>query len=296
MDDLILRDVLEVGRTAIDKFVWRCDDAFDRFVAAVEDRFGVRAKELKTSEEIESYGSLKEYPYFALIKDGVDTGYEISGYIKDDEDNDRLEIRYYASTTDKKDFRESFEGEDIIAWLDDKMVKKESRRSHGRMLKEDVDKKYELTDETTEVDGHTLHRIIALKDFSDVKAGDLGGWIESEKNLSQEGKCWVYDEAKVSGDAQIYGNALVRWNAEVYGNASVYGDAKVYEAKVYGNAKVYKNAEVSGDIWIHDNAQVHGFVKLDSYSSVGPLDICGNADISAFYQVVLAPKERRTLN
>lgn len=136
MDDLILRDASEVGRTAMDRFVWRCDDAFDRFVAAVEDRFGVHAKELKTSEEIESYGSLKDYPYFALIKDGVDTGYEISGYIKDDHDNDRLEIRYYASTADKKDWRESFEGEDVIAWLDDKMVKKESRRLRGRMLRE----------------------------------------------------------------------------------------------------------------------------------------------------------------
>ncbi|EJF84065.1 hypothetical protein MCU_00733 [Bartonella elizabethae Re6043vi] len=39
-----------------------------------------------------------------------------------------------------------------------------------------MEKKYELTDETIEVDGHTLHRIRALKDFGDLKTGDLGGF------------------------------------------------------------------------------------------------------------------------
>ena len=32
-------------------------------------------------------------------------------------------------------------------------------------------KKYKLTDETKEVDGHILHRIQALSSFSNVKAG-----------------------------------------------------------------------------------------------------------------------------
>ena len=39
------------------------------------------------------------------------------------------------------------------------------------------EKKYELTDETVKGYGHTLHRIKALKDFGDVKKGDLGGFI-----------------------------------------------------------------------------------------------------------------------
>ena len=48
-----------------------------------------------------------------------------------------------------------------------------------------------------------LFQIKALEDFGDVKAGDLCGYIESEKNLSQEGLCWV------SGNAQVSGNAWV---------------------------------------------------------------------------------------
>ena len=52
-----------------------------------------------------------------------------------------------------------------------------------------------------------LHRIRATKDFSDVKAGDFGGFIQDESNLSQEGDCWIYDEAKVYDGAVIEGNA-----------------------------------------------------------------------------------------
>jgi len=50
----------------------------------------------------------------------------------------------------------------------------------------DLDK-YELTNETIIHHDHTLHRIRALRDIPryDVKAGDLGGYIESEANLSQ---------------------------------------------------------------------------------------------------------------
>jgi hypothetical protein len=82
-------------------------------------------------------------------------------------------------------------------------------------------KKYELTAETIEINGRILHRIRALRDFSDVKAGDIGGYIEKESNLSHDGDCWIYD------DARVYGNARVFDNAQVYGNAQVFDDAWV---------------------------------------------------------------------
>ena len=69
--------------------------------------------------------------------------------------------------------------------------------------------KYELTSETIKHDGVVLHRIRALKDFGDVLAGELGGWIEAEKNLSQHGTAWVSGNARVSGDARVYDDARV---------------------------------------------------------------------------------------
>ena len=70
-------------------------------------------------------------------------------------------------------------------------------------------KKYELTSETKNVFGHILYRIKALSSFGCVSAGDLGGFLESEKNLSQNGDAWVYGNAEVYGDARVYGNAEV---------------------------------------------------------------------------------------
>lgn len=72
-----------------------------------------------------------------------------------------------------------------------------------------MEKKYELTDEILEVGGHVLHRIKALRDFGNVKKGDIGGCIECEDNLSHYGDCWVYGNAKVLGDAEVLGNAEV---------------------------------------------------------------------------------------
>ena len=87
-------------------------------------------------------------------------------------------------------------------------------------------KKYELLqDQTIEWRGRTLYRICALRDFGSVHAGDVGGYIECEHNLSQNGNAWVYGDAQVYGDAWVYGNAQVYGDAWVYGDAQVYGDA-----------------------------------------------------------------------
>ena len=100
---------------------------------------------------------------------------------------------------------------------------------------ENIDKKYELTNEVMEYDGHTLHRIKALKDFFNINKGDLGGWVESEDNLSQYGNCWVFNNSKVYGNVEIYDDARVinsiihqinesfikRYNIQIFDNASV---------------------------------------------------------------------------
>lgn len=63
--------------------------------------------------------------------------------------------------------------------------------------------KYEFTDKTLNYAGHILHKIRFLED------GKLGGWIESEDNLSQDGSCRVLDKAKVYGNAQVCGNTKI---------------------------------------------------------------------------------------
>ena len=147
--------------------------------------------------------------------------------------------------------------------------------------------KYEFTDETMKYDGHLFHRIRRLSN------GEIGGWIESEDNLSQDGDCWVEDEAKVYGDAKIYDNAIVTGKAVVYDHAEVYGNASVYyeayvsgyvevynNARVCGNAcvwayaKIYGNAKVYGDACVYDHARVYGNVEV-----YGKAKICGYATV-----------------
>ena len=73
-------------------------------------------------------------------------------------------------------------------------------------------KKYEFVDgdTITTPNGKKLKRIRALVAIGlSVAAGDLGGYIESEKNLSTSGNAWV------SGDAWVYGDAWVSRNARV---------------------------------------------------------------------------------
>lgn len=89
-------------------------------------------------------------------------------------------------------------------------------------------KKYEIIKADSLLIGtHILYRIKALRDFSGVKAGDLGGYIQSEENLCHNGIAWVGGNAWVSGNARVYGNAQVCGMAQVCGDARVSGDTCV---------------------------------------------------------------------
>ena len=158
----------------------------------------------------------------------------------------------------------------------------------------------------TEKDPETgFLRVIALKDFSDVKKGDKGGLIGKESSLSQKGKCWVYEgacigeyayvseNAKIYGGANVYGDAWVHGNAEifgfaeVYGNAQVFGDAEVYggarvigNAQIYGNAEVFEKAQISGYVEVYEKAKIYGNVYVLGEASVeGVTKICGNVKL-----------------
>jgi hypothetical protein len=113
-------------------------------------------------------------------------------------------------------------------------------------------KKFELTAEyVTNIFGKKLFRIKALVEFGNVKEGDLGGFVEKESNIDDDGNAWI------AGNAQVFGNAKISGNAQVYGNAKVFGNAWVYgNAWISGNAQVYGNACVAENL---DYAIVGGF-------------------------------------
>ncbi|MGH8013631.1 MAG: hypothetical protein ACREQ4_14135 [Candidatus Binataceae bacterium] len=77
-------------------------------------------------------------------------------------------------------------------------------------------KKYELlTAGAVRLGSRELYLVRALRDFGDVRKGDIGGRIEGEQNLSHNGRSWV------GGDAWVYGNGRVRGDEVVAGNVVI---------------------------------------------------------------------------
>lgn len=141
--------------------------------------------------------------------------------------------------------------------------------------------KYELTEDVIEFDGARLIRIRATKDFSDVKEGTLGGYIEKEKNLSHFMDCWIYNDAKVYNDAKAYHNTKIKDNAilkdkcrachdsVVSGNAIISGGAWISnkaqvrdsaqikdKVKIFGDAEIYKDVVINKNAWIGQDNRI----------------------------------------
>lgn len=135
-----------------------------------------------------------------------------------------------------------------------------------------MDRKYKLTDITLKCFGKILYRIQALKDFSDVKKGDFGGYVHGYYNLSQKGNCWIYDNslvldnALVENDARVKGNSIVRGNATVQDCTIIQRYAIVRGASLIKDSSVVSdNAEVNGNVIVCKNANItsHAYLKGD---------------------------------
>ena len=116
-------------------------------------------------------------------------------------------------------------------------------------------KKYEIID-IKHPTSPSLHRIRALRDIPryGVKAGNFGGYIVNESNLSQDGDCWIGGDAAVFGNARIYENAGIGGMALVYGDACVFGNAIVCgETAVCHTSNINGNVCVPGDCIIINN-------------------------------------------
>lgn len=152
--------------------------------------------------------------------------------------------------------------------------------------------KYELTTNSKIVSGKKVFQIKALCDIPlhSVKAGDLGGWISSEKVLTQQGDAWVRERGVVIGDGftckirrntlierGVITNSTIDVKLGVYckeiKDSSIIGDdilisglleIKASEIETDGRVGIYDNADISeteikgSDIHIGAQSKVHG--------------------------------------
>ena len=114
--------------------------------------------------------------------------------------------------------------------------------------------KYEITDISHEKYPF-LHRIRALQDIgADVKAGDLGGFVESESNLSAspDDSAWIYDDAIAAGNSFVDLGACLRDKAVVCDDAYV-----SQKAVLSGSARAEDSSYVRGGV-LSGKARVSG--------------------------------------
>lgn len=116
-----------------------------------------------------------------------------------------------------------------------------------------MSKKFELVKEKyIELkDGRKLYQIRSLREIQNermivsIKKGELGGYVESEKNLSQEGNSWICQSARVYENALVKDGSLVGNKVIVRGNAVV-EDIAYVRAMSIGKTIIEDNSRIGG--------------------------------------------------
>ncbi len=108
--------------------------------------------------------------------------------------------------------------------------------------------KYELTTTYKTVNGVVVYQIKALQNISlySVLTNDLGGYVEGEHNLSQDGNCWI------NVDSTVYGNIKV-----------------INDAFVGGVTILHRDITIDGRMYLDGNFQIN-------YSKIANLDFIEN--------------------
>lgn len=93
-----------------------------------------------------------------------------------------------------------------------------------------------------------LFRIMALRDIVTDKiivlAGQKGGYVESERNLSQYGNSWIFDGSVVRDNAFVCMDAIIEGKSELCGEVYVSDQARVNSSKLCDNAIVTNTSEL----------------------------------------------------
>lgn len=136
-------------------------------------------------------------------------------------------------------------------------------------MKPTNNQKYEITDIAHEKYPF-LHRIRALRDIGQkVKSGELGGFVESESNLSFEpgDDAWIFDDAICAGDG------YVDKGSRLFGNAVVCGRGYVsHDSAMSAHTRVEDDAYIRGaDLCGHARVSGRGMVLASSDSDHRPI-------------------------
>lgn len=159
-------------------------------------------------------------------------------------------------------------------------------------------KKYEMARINSNPELHIIRALVDIPKYG-VKKGDYGGFIESEKNLSQDGEGWIEKGSFVKGRSYVT-------NGYVSGSSSLLADVELKNGRVDGSelegwilidgdiliekSEVYSTSTFSGEGVIKDSVIVNGCfygkfnavdtrIEAEDECSFGGNTTCDNATI-----------------
>lgn len=143
--------------------------------------------------------------------------------------------------------------------------------------------KYEFSGVTKERSGIILRQVRAIQDFGEIKAGDVGGFIQHEHNLSQSGLCWLdkdsicYGDSKITSDAFVANSTIISskigaessildsfvCNSEITGESYI-SNSTISFTNIRGNVKItrgtYQRCKIRGNVKLNQNLLMKGAV------------------------------------
>ncbi|MBO6031671.1 MAG: hypothetical protein J6Q22_09380 [Prevotella sp.] len=171
---------------------------------------------------------------------------------------------------DEEDWKEQFEEdeEENPKFTDTRFFGKKELRQIAKVEWEEV----VITRETEKTDSRGRTTVVEedVVYYHEVM-GELGGWLEHEFNLSQEGECWVDTDSRVMGEARVYEDAKVSGGAEI-------GDA----ARVFGEVEIKGPVGIGGTARVKDKAKIEGSPRLAVFGSatvMGESKVLGEAKV-----------------
>lgn len=138
----------------------------------------------------------------------------------------------------------------------------------------------------TWADGSSVYRIQALCDFGNVRAGDVGGFVAGSENLSQQGDCWIADDAIAAEFSHVQGNATLSGQAKLSGFSWIAGNSRVTDQAVmtdytsaYGNACIGGFAHLCEGATVFENGHVETEYQRDCRTMRGLTTVRGNSKL-----------------
>jgi len=155
-------------------------------------------------------------------------------------------------------------------------------------------KKYEFTGETKLYNGVTLHQIRAVSTSAIYYEGAIGGWIQSEKNLSHDDTAWIHPDAHVYGKVVVKGKTFIK-NSEISGDGVINGNISIFDSIIHEKFYIsgfmhMTNTELYGNTILNNgNAQI-------SNSKIGNLQVIGKELVTIEDSVLSFEIERTVIS